>query len=152
MRRFDFVNWDDPTYLTENANVHEGLTWSNVRWALTTTHSPYWHPLTWLSHMLDVTLYGMGPGPHHVTNALVGYVAYVWMTIWPTRLAAFYPFRTYPVWKVALAAAALVAVTILASGRETPARRSGTSPRQCSSTPASPKRRRCRSIPRMNLP
>jgi tetratricopeptide (TPR) repeat protein len=71
VRHFDFVNWDDPSYLTENANVEAGLDWSNVRWALTTTHSPYWHPLTWLSHMLDVTMYGMDPGWHHVTSLIL---------------------------------------------------------------------------------
>jgi protein O-mannosyl-transferase len=71
VQRFDFVNWDDSTYLTENANVQAGLSASNVWWALTTGHSPYWHPLTWLSHMLDVTLYGMDPGPHHVTNLVI---------------------------------------------------------------------------------
>jgi Tfp pilus assembly protein PilF len=71
VQRFDFVNWDDPTYLTENANVQAGLSPSNVWWALTTAHSPYWHPLTWLSHMTDVTLYGMDPGMHHVTNLVI---------------------------------------------------------------------------------
>ena len=71
VQRFEFVNWDDPTYLTENANVQAGLSASNLWWALTTAHSPYWHPLTWLSHMLDVTLYGMDAGPHHVTNVAI---------------------------------------------------------------------------------
>ena len=71
VQRFEFVNWDDSTYLTENANVQAGLSPANVWWALTTGHSPYWHPLTWLSHMLDVTLYGMDPGPHHVTNVII---------------------------------------------------------------------------------
>jgi Tfp pilus assembly protein PilF len=71
VQRFEFINWDDPSYLTENTNVQAGLSASNVWWALTTGHSPYWHPLTWLSHMLDVTLYGMDPGPHHVTNLVI---------------------------------------------------------------------------------
>jgi protein O-mannosyl-transferase len=71
VRRFDFVNWDDPTYLTENPNVQAGLSLSNVSWALTTGHSPYWHPLTWLSHMLDVSLYGMDPGAHHATSVAI---------------------------------------------------------------------------------
>ncbi|HYT73905.1 MAG TPA: tetratricopeptide repeat protein [Vicinamibacterales bacterium] len=71
VRHFDFVNWDDPSYLTENTNVQSGLSWSNIVWALTTSHSPYWHPLTWMSHMLDVTLYGMNPGPHHVTSLII---------------------------------------------------------------------------------
>jgi tetratricopeptide (TPR) repeat protein len=71
VQRFDFVNWDDPNYLTENTNVQAGLTPSNVWWALTTGHSPYWHPLTWLSHLADVSLYGMDPGPHHVTSLII---------------------------------------------------------------------------------
>jgi hypothetical protein len=70
-RQFDFVNWDDPSYLTGNAHVQQGLTWANVRWAVTTGHTPYWHPLTWLSHMLDVTLFGMDAGAHHVTNLIL---------------------------------------------------------------------------------
>lgn len=71
VRHFAFVNWDDPSYLTDNAQVQAGLSWPNVLWALTTTHSPYWHPLTWLSHMLDVTLFGMDPGAHHVTSLVL---------------------------------------------------------------------------------
>lgn len=71
VQHFDFVNWDDSMYLTENVNVQGGLSPSNVWWALTTGHAPYWHPLTWLSHMLDVSLYGMNPGPHHVTNLII---------------------------------------------------------------------------------
>ena len=71
VRHFDFVNWDDPVYLTENPNVQAGLNWSNVVWALTTTHTPYWHPLTWLSHMLDVTMFGMDAGWHHLTNLVI---------------------------------------------------------------------------------
>ena len=71
VQRFEFVNWDDPTYLTENSNVRAGLSLANVRWALTTNHSPYWHPLTWLSHMTDVTLFGMDAGPHHVTSLII---------------------------------------------------------------------------------
>jgi protein O-mannosyl-transferase len=71
VRDFDFVNWDDPTYVLENPRVLAGLTWANVWWALTTAHSPYWHPLTWLSHMLDVTIWGPAPGPAHVVNLLI---------------------------------------------------------------------------------
>jgi tetratricopeptide (TPR) repeat protein len=71
VRRFDFVNWDDPSYLTGNPHVQQGLTWANVVWAITTAHTPYWHPMTWLSHMLDVTVFGMDPGAHHVTNLIL---------------------------------------------------------------------------------
>ncbi len=67
----DFVNYDDPDYVTDNPIVSEGLTRHGVAWAFTTFHSSNWHPLTWLSHMLDVQLYGLNPGPHHFTNLLL---------------------------------------------------------------------------------
>jgi tetratricopeptide (TPR) repeat protein len=67
---FQFNNWDDPEYITENPHVREGLSWANVWWALTTTHTPYWHPVTWLSHMTDVSLFGMHGGGHHVASLL----------------------------------------------------------------------------------
>jgi protein O-mannosyl-transferase len=71
VRTFAFVNWDDPSYITDNPNIPAGLTWHSVRWALTTGYSPYWHPMTWLSHLLDVQLYGLDAGPHHVTSLLL---------------------------------------------------------------------------------
>ncbi len=68
---FDFVNIDDPVYITENARVKQGLTAANVRFAFTSAEgSNYWHPLTWLSHMLDVRLYGLRPAGHHATSVL----------------------------------------------------------------------------------
>jgi protein O-mannosyl-transferase len=67
---FDFVNYDDPDYITNNRQVQGGITFQNVIWAFTTTHAANWHPLTWLSHMLDVEIYGMHPGGHHATNLL----------------------------------------------------------------------------------
>jgi tetratricopeptide (TPR) repeat protein len=69
--RFELVNWDDPTYITENTMVLRGLSWSTVWWALTTGHSPYWHPLTWMSHLVDVSLFGTDAGPYHVVNAVL---------------------------------------------------------------------------------
>ncbi len=71
IRQYDFVSWDDSYYVTENANVRAGLTWQGVSWALTTGDMYYWHPLTWLSHMLDVELYGLNAGGHHLTNLLL---------------------------------------------------------------------------------
>jgi len=62
---FAFVNYDDDVYVTENDRVQAGLTSEGLRWAFTTTHSANWHPLTWLSHMLDVELFGLDPGAHH---------------------------------------------------------------------------------------
>ena len=68
---FAYLAWDDPVYVRDNANVLAGLSWSNVVWAFTTGHDPYWHPLTWLSHMLDVTMFGRDAGGPHVVNALL---------------------------------------------------------------------------------
>ncbi|HET9373101.1 MAG TPA: tetratricopeptide repeat protein [Vicinamibacterales bacterium] len=68
---FGFVNRDDPTYVTENAVVKAGLSWANVWWAITTGHPPYWHPLTWVSHMLDVSLFGVDAGAHHAVNLVL---------------------------------------------------------------------------------
>ena len=70
-RHFAFVSFDDPEYVAANPTVAAGLTWSGVRWAFTSTSLFYWHPLTWLSHMLDVELYGVNAGAHHVTNVLI---------------------------------------------------------------------------------
>ncbi len=68
--RFAFINFDDPDYVSENPQVLSGLTWQGVSWAFQTGHSANWHPLTWLSHMLDVQLFGLQPGLHHLVNLL----------------------------------------------------------------------------------
>ena len=68
--RHDFVNFDDIDYVTENPQVRSGLTVNGFFWAFTATHAGNWHPLTWLSHMLDCQLFGMKPGMHHVVNLL----------------------------------------------------------------------------------
>ena len=66
----DFVNLDDFDYVSENPRVNRGLSWQGVRWAFTAQHSANWHPLTTLSHMLDVQLFGLDPGPMHLVNVL----------------------------------------------------------------------------------
>ncbi len=66
----DFVNYDDPDYVTENEWVKGGLTRDGFKWAFTTGHASNWHPVTWVSHMLDVSLFGMKPIGHHGTNLL----------------------------------------------------------------------------------
>ncbi|OHE89167.1 MAG: hypothetical protein A3G75_16095, partial [Verrucomicrobia bacterium RIFCSPLOWO2_12_FULL_64_8] len=71
VRHFEFVTWDDPNYITENPHVQGGLTWQGALWALTTGDPPYWHPLTWLSHMLDVQVFGLNAGGHHLPNVLL---------------------------------------------------------------------------------
>jgi protein O-mannosyl-transferase len=64
-----FLFYDDGQYVAENPRVRAGLSWEGVRWAFTTLHFHNWHPLTWLSHMLDVELFGLRPGAHHVVSA-----------------------------------------------------------------------------------
>ncbi|MDM8551661.1 tetratricopeptide repeat protein [Desulfobacterales bacterium HSG2] len=69
-RNYEFVSYDDPEYVYKNPHIRAGLTLESIQWAFTAAHSANWHPVTWLSHMLDVQLYGMTPGPHHLTNVL----------------------------------------------------------------------------------
>jgi len=69
--RFDFIRYDDPHYLFLNPHIVHGLSWDNVRWAATAFEVGNWHPLTLISHMTDVTLFGMRPGWHHGVNALL---------------------------------------------------------------------------------
>jgi tetratricopeptide (TPR) repeat protein len=90
----DFINYDDPLYVTENLRVQAGLTFDNVRWAFTTFEASNWHPLTWLSHMLDVELFGMHPRGHHLTsvvlhaiNSMVLFLVLTRMTAAPGRSA-----------------------------------------------------------------
>lgn len=69
--RFDFIAIDDNDYLAENPWVRQGLSLAGVQWAFTATHAGNWHPLTWLSLMLDVELFGPGPAGPHLTNLLL---------------------------------------------------------------------------------
>jgi tetratricopeptide (TPR) repeat protein len=66
----EFVGYDDDGYVFENARVQNGLTLDNVIWAFKTTHKSNWHPLTWLSHLLDVELFEMQSGRHHMTSVV----------------------------------------------------------------------------------
>ena len=65
-----FVNFDDNLYVTDNLNVKNGINIHGIKWAFVTSHSFNWHPVTWFSHMLDVELYGMNAGRHHMTSLL----------------------------------------------------------------------------------
>ena len=98
--RFEFTNYDDNDYVTANPNVQAGLTWAGVKWAFTTGHAGNWHPVTWLSHMTDVTLFGMNPGAHHFVSALfhAANAALLFVLLW--RL-------TKKLWPCALIAALL---------------------------------------------
>ena len=68
VRWFEFVNYDDPDYISSNPRVQAGLSWENVRWAFSSSHASNWHPITWLSHMLDNELFGPNPGPQHLVS------------------------------------------------------------------------------------
>ena len=67
---FDFVNFDDPDYIANNSHVRQGITADSIEWALTSAEAANWFPVTRLSHMLDVQLFGFSPGWHHLTNVL----------------------------------------------------------------------------------
>ncbi len=67
---FSFVNYDDPGYVYKNPNVQAGITLETIKWAFTTGHISNWHPLTWLSHMLDWQMFGSNAGGHHITNLI----------------------------------------------------------------------------------
>lgn len=72
--KFDFVGLDDDVYVYENPIVATGLTSNNIAAAFTSFQADNWHPITWISHQLDVTLFGVNPGAHHVVN-LVFHIA-----------------------------------------------------------------------------
>ncbi|MEQ1894145.1 MAG: hypothetical protein ABL998_16510, partial [Planctomycetota bacterium] len=67
--RHGFLSFDDGAYLTENPHVNSGLSLANARWAFLEFHSANWHPLTWLAHQLDWSLFGDWAGGHHLVNA-----------------------------------------------------------------------------------
>jgi len=66
--RFDFTNYDDDSYVTDNRRVLQGLSADNVAWAFTSSEVSNWHPLTWLSYLLDVQLFGKNAGMMHLVN------------------------------------------------------------------------------------
>lgn len=71
VNRHPFVNYDDDRYVTENPHVRQGLTAGTISWALTSTEQANWHPLTWMSHALDCSLFRLNPAGHHFTSILL---------------------------------------------------------------------------------
>jgi tetratricopeptide (TPR) repeat protein len=69
--RYQFVNFDDDRYVTDNPHVTGGLSWSTLTWAFESTNEQNWHPLTWLSHALDCQLFHLNPAGHHYVNLLI---------------------------------------------------------------------------------
>ena len=94
----EFLTYDDNEYVTGNAEVRAGLTAHGVVWAFTTAHAHNWHPLTWVSHMMDVQLFGLHPAGHHVTSLLLHAANTVLLFLLLRRL-------TRATWRSALVAA-----------------------------------------------
>lgn len=99
-----FTNFDDDLYVTANEQVRQGLSLGGVRWALTATAAANWHPLTWISHMLDVELWGLDPRGHHGTNLVLHLANTILLflvfrhatrALWPSALVAAL-FATHP--------------------------------------------------------
>jgi len=99
VRDAGFVNLDDRVYVTQNPAVLRGLSASGIAWALQPGYAANWHPLTWISHMLDVSLWGLEPGAHHLTNLALHAAAVVLLFLLLLRM-------TGEFWKCALVAAA----------------------------------------------
>ena len=96
-RQATFVDFDDGEYVYENPEVLAGLTPHGIRWAFTTTRAANWHPLTWISHMLDVSLFGLDAGAHHLTSVVLHAAASVTLFLmllsstgrrWPSAFVA----------------------------------------------------------------
>ncbi|HSV26647.1 MAG TPA: tetratricopeptide repeat protein [Sedimentisphaerales bacterium] len=88
---------DDALYITQNHHVLQGLSWEGIKWAFTAFHAANWHPVTWISHMLDVSLFGTWAGGHHlmgtalhIVNALLlfGFLRYTTRRFWPCIFVA----------------------------------------------------------------
>jgi Flp pilus assembly protein TadD len=86
MTHHNFINFDDDDYITNNSHVQAGLTWAGVICAFQTGAAANWHPLTWLSHMLDCQLYGLNPGGHHSTNLLFHVANTLLLFLWLRQL------------------------------------------------------------------
>jgi tetratricopeptide (TPR) repeat protein len=93
-----FITLDDPTYIKENPMVNRGVTLAGLAWAFTTFHATNWHPLTWISHMIDCQLFGTNAGRHLLVNALI-HVANTLLVFW------FLLRTTHARWQSALVAA-----------------------------------------------
>jgi Tfp pilus assembly protein PilF len=98
VRHFDFVNFDDPEYISGNNHVRAGLTWAGLKWAFTSTAAANWFPLTWISNMAAYRLFGLDSGWHHLINVLFHALASLLLlaalrrmtgALWPSAFVAF---------------------------------------------------------------
>jgi hypothetical protein len=93
-----FISLDDPQYVTNNPEVLRGLTWSGIRWAATSLYAANWHPLTWLSHMADVEMFGLDAGSHHLVNIFLHTASVVFLFLFCAK-------ATSTIWRSAIVAA-----------------------------------------------
>ena len=101
---FDYVDYDDVDYVVRTEAVSAGLSADGVRWAFSAFHKSNWHPLTWISHMIDVSLFGLAPGPAHLVNVafhganslLVYAFALALLRNWRASLLVAYLFLAHP--------------------------------------------------------
>ncbi len=93
----DFISLDDPGYITKNLNIQSGINQQSIKWAFTTSYFTYWHPVTWISHMVDWRLWGANPSGHHIVSLFlhIGAVILLFLflykttnNIWPSAFAA----------------------------------------------------------------
>ncbi|MBI5021214.1 MAG: tetratricopeptide repeat protein [Ignavibacteriales bacterium] len=77
----NFVNYDDPGYITQNQNVRSGISLKTIVWAFKSNEQSNWHPLTWMSHALDYQLFGLNPTYHHLMNLLLHIISSVLLFI-----------------------------------------------------------------------
>jgi tetratricopeptide (TPR) repeat protein len=102
--RNGFVGYDDEEYVIHNPHVNTGLSRGNAWWALTAAHSNNWHPLTWISHQLDCSLFAMAPAGHHAVNLgfhvantgllfrwLFAITASIWPSAWVALIFGLHP-------------------------------------------------------------
>jgi tetratricopeptide (TPR) repeat protein len=91
----DFLRlWDDDAYVTDNPHVRSGLTLRNIGWAFTSFEQSNWHPVAWLSHMLDCQLFGLNPGPQHSVNVVL-HAANVMLLFWLLQRATGAVWRSF---------------------------------------------------------
>ncbi len=83
---YGFIDYDDADYIIANPHVNSGLSWSNIAWAFESTHAANWHPLTWISHMLDCQLFGLNAGAHHLMNVTFHIANTLLLFLWLNQL------------------------------------------------------------------
>jgi Tfp pilus assembly protein PilF len=84
-----FTGYDDPDYVTQNSHVSAGITWQNIAWAFDGAHASNWHPLTWISHQMDCTFFGLNPAGHHFMNLLLHVINVLLLFLWLSGATGF---------------------------------------------------------------